>query len=83
MSKLTCDSCGGGLDGSDLAYGLVCNPCGVRVAGPFEDTGEVPDYESVAEQAARYAHEAIECAEEDRIERHGEDDGLDERGLRH
>lgn len=82
MAKLTCDNCGGGLDGSDLAYGLVCPPCGVRVAGPFTSANDVPEYESVEEQAARYAHEAEECAEEDRIERHGEDDGLDERGLR-
>lgn len=43
-SPMTCDNCGGGLDGSDLSYGLVCPPCGVRVAGPFVDAHDVPDY---------------------------------------
>jgi hypothetical protein len=41
---LRCDSCGGGLDASDLSYGLVCNACGVRVAGPFDNMHDVPPF---------------------------------------
>lgn len=41
---LCCEDCGGGLDASDLAYGLVCPACGVRVAGPFTEASEVPAY---------------------------------------
>lgn len=42
--QLRCGECDGPLDGSDLAYGLVCNACGIRVAGPFADAQDVPDY---------------------------------------
>jgi len=78
-TKLTCGECGGGLDASDLAYGLVCPVCDVRVAGPFTDAHDIPDYESVSDQTARYANEARECEAEDRAERHGEDDRYDDR----
>lgn len=43
-TKFCCPQCSGPLDGSDLAYGLVCNACGIRVAGPFTDANDVPDY---------------------------------------
>lgn len=45
---IRCPQCEGGLDGSDLAYGLVCPSCSIRVAGPFADNDQVPDYTPVA-----------------------------------
>ena len=50
MSRLTCPECDGGLDGTDLAYGLVCPHCGIRVAGPFTDDHDVPAYISIYEK---------------------------------
>lgn len=44
---LCCSNCGGGLDGSDLRYGLICPVCNVRAAGPFDDASDVPDYKPV------------------------------------
>ncbi len=44
---LSCSNCGGGLDGDDLAYGLVCPDCGIRVAGPFDSSDDVPSYKSI------------------------------------
>lgn len=44
MTKIACSNCGGGLTLEDPNYGLVCEPCGVRVAGPFTDANEIPDY---------------------------------------
>ncbi len=42
--QLTCENCGGGLYLEDPSYGLVCPKCEIRVAGPFEDASEIPDY---------------------------------------
>lgn len=48
-APLRCANCDGGLDGSDLAYGLVCHTCGVRVAGPFTSANDVPEYVATTE----------------------------------
>lgn len=42
--QFTCPQCGGGLYLEDPSYGLVCPACEVRVAGPFTEANEIPDY---------------------------------------
>jgi len=44
VKKLKCPECGGGLTMDDPRYGLTCEPCGVRVAGPFDDANKIPAY---------------------------------------
>jgi hypothetical protein len=41
--KFACPNCDGGLVLEDT-YGLVCPACEIRVAGPFTDADEIPDY---------------------------------------
>ena len=41
---LTCANCGGGLRLEDPSYGLTCPRCQIRVAGPFTNANEIPDY---------------------------------------
>lgn len=48
VKLFTCPQCDGGLDGSDLNYGLVCPACCVRVAGPFATVHDVPEYKTFA-----------------------------------
>jgi hypothetical protein len=41
---LCCGQCGGGLALEDPSYGLTCDVCEVRVAGPFESADDIPDF---------------------------------------
>jgi transcription elongation factor Elf1 len=41
----TCPNCDGGLRLEDPSYGLVCQACEIRVAGPFESANDIPDYQ--------------------------------------
>lgn len=45
-AKLACGNCGGGLMAEYDADGctLLCPSCCVRVAGPFDAAGDIPEY---------------------------------------
>lgn len=45
-----CDNCDGGLilEARDDGHWLVCEPCGVRVSGPYQSYHEVPNYKAVS-----------------------------------
>ena len=44
--KLRCGNCGGGLtfEHDENGITLICPKCVARVAGPFTDARDIPDY---------------------------------------
>lgn len=44
VKKLKCPECDGGLTMDDPWYGLTCDACGIKVAGPFDSANDIPPY---------------------------------------
>jgi ribosomal protein S27AE len=54
-SLLTCGNCDGGLvaEHDESGLRLDCPKCLVRIAGPFTEAGEIPDYKPAVSRKSR------------------------------